>query len=168
MVRLRVAGLYFNQVVAMVGEGSWTVRQVMDRYIEQRAADQPMLSYETERRGVAAAEQEPTVLAISVMHLTAPSSLSGTARRPGLYRLQENELDGGSTVLAWQYYIVANDGKGITRSATLPGGIFTAFGKHDPQQNGVQEGDAVIWRQVAIRRAPVDPVIAAALPGITV
>jgi len=177
-VRLRIAGLYFNEIVNMPAGQTWTVREVMDAYIA--AGTGPELNYDVQLN-VAASPELASILTLSVTHKTPQiafkfidlvdgkltvrqevNSLSKKPRKGGLYRLQEIELDGGATVVAWQYYVVAENGAGVTRSATTANTGFKRFGNADPQQNGVRPNDAVIWRNVAIRRRPLEAV---AIPG---
>jgi hypothetical protein len=184
-VKLRIVGLYFSEIVQMDGEGPWTVRQVMDQYVNNTPAGRPKLAYEVQASADTADEND-SVLTISVDHrdpdtgntfdfnfvspnaaetgfaATPTTSLGGAKRRDGIYRLQETVLDGGSVVVAWQFYVVGNFGNGPTKSATDPRAPnagaktnFVPFGKLEPGQNEVVDGDVVIWRMVAIRRGPI-------------
>lgn len=188
-IRLRIAGLYFNEVVTMDGLEPFTVRDVMEQYKRLGGLGTPpgspdfvKLAYdvqqETDVDPKSGLIPTPSMLTISCKHPdpfvryksytfdpgsktytpNAPSdqTIGGKERKGGLYRLQETPLDGGSTIVAWQYYVQAMDGNGVNDSATPVGGPFTRFG----EAKLLNAGDLLTWRMVAIRRAPVDPIIA--------
>lgn len=87
-------------------------------------------------------------------------TLGGNTRPAGIYQLSEIAIPSG--VVAWQYYVYRNgksasqlrpsDGTGYS-PVKGDGGTFTGFDQFE-----LEDGDEVIWRQVAILREPNVPI----------
>lgn len=171
-VRLRVAGIYYDEKFnfASLPIGTFvipkrvppvppgpTIFDLLEAAHGSPGADKKDFIYVFERRG--------PVLSMTSLGVTHEKdivgSLGGKFRPAGTYQLTETAIPSG--VVAWQYYVYR---AGVSVSQLVPptvpptgyspakGGTgFTGF-----DQFVLQDGDEVIWRQVAILRGPNVPV----------
>lgn len=170
-IRLRVAGIYYDEkfdigalnntltLPRRVSPDSPTILELLEAAFSNPGTNKENFIYVFERRG--------TALSMTSLGVTHRNNLVGTlgnkARPAGIYQLTEIAIPSG--VVAWQYYVYRN---GISVSqlpnadAAMPvtgyspakgnGDGFTGF-----DQFLLQDGDEVIWRQVAILREPNQP-----------
>jgi hypothetical protein len=104
-----------------------------------------------------------SIISLGVTHTKDVNrSLGFKKRLMGNYQLTEIAIPCG--VVAWQYYVYKGD-TGISRSQYKPLTPTTAFSPPEvPDSNftpfdqfHLEDGDQVIWRQVAILRDPNGP-----------
>lgn len=172
-IRLRVAGIYYAEkfdinalgntltLPGRVSLGSPTILELLEAAFLNPGTNKENENfiYVFERRG--------TELSMTSLGVTHRNNLVGTlgnkARPAGIYQLTEIAIPSG--VVAWQYYVYRN---GISVSQ-LPNanGTMPVTGYSPAKGNGngftgfdqflLQDGDEVIWRQVAILREPNQP-----------
>ena len=170
-IRLRVAGIYYDEkfdigalgntltLPPRVSPGNPTILELLEAAFLNPGTNKENFIYVFERRG--------TELSMTSLGVTHRNNLVGTlgnkARPAGIYQLTEIAIPSG--VVAWQYYVYRN---GISVSQ-LPNadGTMPVTGYSPAKGNGngftgfdqflLQDGDEVIWRQVAILREPNQP-----------
>ncbi|MBC8151547.1 MAG: hypothetical protein H7Z72_01415 [Bacteroidetes bacterium] len=173
-IKLRIVGLYFNKTVSIEKKDGLTVRDVLDEYISLNPdlSKPGGLEYSRFPRNIPTGTD---FLKTFTYHfegdydfngnnvITEPSdgpSLGNIKRKEGIYTLSEDFEDSfaDKTVgLIWQYYVVApetKDGRGVVKSRTPESRKFNAFGDNTNPGYTLEDGDTIIWRLVAIVRAP--------------
>jgi hypothetical protein len=177
-VRLRIAGLYYDEkfdfaelstIVVPVLPGrpipaGPTILELMEAAFSRPGRNKEDFNYTFERRG----ERGLSMVSLGVTHRRPlVGTLGGNSRPAGRYELAEIAIPHG--IVAWQYYVYK---AGVSKSQldyepTDPTGYspakppkgdksgFTAF-----DQFPLEDGDEVIWRQVAILREPVRGAVA--------
>ena len=161
-IRLRIVGLYFNKLVTVPDtEDGVTIKDVIETYIQQSGgAYKPGgLDYYFEQIGTLSPKYDGTAapppgesLLGFIYNNPAPETLSGIKREGGIYSLFENYQDAIKVGLGWQSYVLEPSGK--NRTATEINGKFRFF-----NQTKVNDGETIVWRLVAICRAPNFPVV---------
>lgn len=169
-VRLRIAGIYYDETFDLDGvrvppfnipqrspTAKATIFELLEAAFNKPGKNKENFVYVFERRG-----DHLSITSLGVTHkknIVGP--LGGKFRPAGTYQLTEIGIPGG--VVAWQYYVYK---KGVSASqlkydpnkptgyspAKGNGGTFTGFDQFE-----LEDGDEVIWRQVAILREPNVP-----------
>jgi len=173
-VRLRVVGVFYDEILKIPGAGAKTVKDVLDFAV---AAAQGTFIYTAETRFDKAKGKVIHSLKAFEHVLDDPlkPSLGNRQRAPGRYVLGETveNIGGSSIVHAWQYYVLDMAGKAISNAVEGKGRYevsaaapavpldpmdpiakpgFTPF-----DQQKVPDGAEVIWRNVSIVRTPAAP-----------
>jgi hypothetical protein len=169
-IRLRVAGIYYDEkfdigalgntltLPRRVSPGNPTILELLEAAFSNPGANKENFIYVFERR--------ETALSMTSLGVTHKNNLVGTlgnkARPAGIYQLTEIAIPSG--VVAWQYYVYRN---GISVSQLPNAAAIPVTGYSPVKGNGagftgfdqflLQDGDEVIWRQVAILREPNRP-----------
>ncbi|MGL4419594.1 MAG: hypothetical protein ACRCZF_02920 [Gemmataceae bacterium] len=180
-VRLRVAGLYYDQnfplkdLIALVGTvkfpgyastGKPTILELMEAAYAKPGPNVKSFGYSLERRklsqGTYDGKDVLSVVSIAAEYEKSISpSLSGKTRLAGLYQLIELPIPNG--VVAWQYYVY-REGKSVSQYETTTNTGFSPAEANGPTPPGfeafdafeLKEQDEVIWRMVAIQRTPIE------------
>jgi hypothetical protein len=171
-IRLRVAGIYYDEKfeIGALGNtltvpgrvppsGSPTILELLEAAFSSPGTNKENFIYVFERRGKA--------LSMTSLGVTHKNELVGTLgnnnRRAGIYQLTEIAIPSG--VVAWQYYVYRN-GISVSQQPNSDS-IMPVTGYSPAKGNGsgftgfdqfvLEDGDEVIWRQVAILREPNQP-----------
>jgi hypothetical protein len=170
MIRLRVAGIYYDESFKLSdltqafsipdrvppASGLPTIFELLEAAYRNPGKAKESFTYVFERR-----ESHLSITSLGVRHKkNIVGTLGGNTRPAGIYQLSEIAIPSG--VVAWQYYVYRNgksesqlrpeDGTGYS-PVKGDGGTFTGF-----DQFTLEDGDEVIWRQVAILREPNVPI----------
>lgn len=170
MIRLRIAGIYYDELfdIKMLTpafsipdrvpptSGQPTIFELLEAAYRKPGKNKENFVYVFERRG-----EHLSITSLGVTHKkNIVGTLGGNTRAAGTYQLSEIAIPSG--VVAWQYYVYRG---GVSESQLSPGsgsgyspvkGNGSGFTGFD--QFTLQDGDEVIWRQVAILREPNVPV----------
>jgi hypothetical protein len=185
-VRLRIAGLYYDEkfdfadltpVPAFVIPGRElpvpppappappspanrkTIFELLEAAYRKPGKNKENFIYVFERRGPSL-----SLTSLGVTHKkNIVGTLGGQSRDAGTYQLTEIAIPSG--VVAWQSYVYRN-GRSVTQLKPATASPFTGFSPVKGNSKGftgfdqfiLQDGDEVIWRQVAILRGPNVPV----------
>lgn len=173
-VRLRIAGIYYDEKfnlgdltpipaitipdrVPPIGGGP-TIFELLEAAYRKPGKNKEGFVYVFERRG--------DFLSITSLGVTHKKDLVGSlgnkSRPAGTYQLTEIAIPSG--VVAWQYYVY-RDGISVSQLVPPAGGPVTGFSPAKGNGQGftgfdqfeLEDGDEVIWRQVAILRGPNVP-----------
>jgi hypothetical protein len=172
-VRLRIAGIYYDEkfefsalpdppAINIPGRNQLagkTIFELLEAAVNKPGKNKENFTYVFERR-----DDHLSITSLGVTHKKNLVGTLGNKSRPaGIYQLTETAIPSG--VVAWQYYVYRN---GISVSQLVPpvaGGTVTGYSP--AKGNGttftgfdqceLQDGDEVIWRQVAILRGPNVP-----------
>ena len=174
-IRLRIAGIYYDEKFELAdlkpipafelpgrrapGAGP-TIFELLEAAVRKPGVDKKNFIYVFERR-----EKRLSITSLGVTHeKQIVGTLGNRARDAGTYQLTEIAIPAG--VVAWQYYVYRG---GIAASQLVypppAGGTVTGFSPVRGNGQGftgfdqfeLQDGDEVIWRQVAILREPNVP-----------
>ncbi len=170
-IRLRVAGIYYDEKfeIGALGNtltlprrespGTPTILELLEAAFINPGTNKENFIYVFERRGT-----ELSMTSLGVTHKEKLVGTLGNNNRPaGIYQLTEIAIPSG--VVAWQYYVYRN---GISVSqqpnddGTMPMTGYSPAKGNDSGFTGfdqflLEDGDEVIWRQVAILREPNQP-----------
>lgn len=171
-VRLRIAGLYYDEFFSLdqlpgvpaidipfrTRPQNLTIFELLEAALRKPGKNKENFVYVFERR-----DEHLSITSLGVTHRKSiVGTLGNKSRAAGIYQLTETAIPGG--VVAWQYYVYRNgvSVSQLPRKTDAPvsgyspakgdGSGFTGFDQFE-----LQEGDEVIWRQVAILRGPNVP-----------
>jgi len=158
-VTLRVVGIFFNRTIKFEGGDQPKIKNLLEEARRQFPIEETNgFDYDATSGGV-----RPSSLIYFSHNFSGlydynadgsispgeGKTLSGKTRSPGLYKLQEQDIEGGG--LGWQSYIIRD---GQLASKTLVAGGFVYF-----SEQNILGGDEVIWRLVAIGKRRVLPLV---------
>lgn len=155
-VRLRIVGLFLKETVELSGPGPFTVKQVMDAYIDQTntfnenkpdADKRPQLSY-SEEVDASDGTVGPSFLdSLSVTHYAPFESATKRHYPKGLYTLDDPLFARNSNgIPVWQYYV-----RNIQAQPESSANGFVPFAR---AQFDMKTGWSIIWRCVVIVTSP--------------
>lgn len=171
-VRLRIAGIYYDEKFNFAEltpvpafaipdrvppSGDPTIFELLEAAFRKPGKNKDNFIYVFERR-----EMSLSITSLGVTHRKdLVGSLGNKTRPAGTYQLTETAFPSG--VVAWQYYVYRN---GISVSQLLSPPPLTGYSPAKGDGTGftgfdqfvLQDGDEVIWRQVAILRGPNVPI----------
>jgi len=164
-VRLRVVGVFYDEMVTVPDEGKVTIRHILDKAQE---TSQKTFRYRAELRYTDANKR---VLSLnSFTHkiseldpVRGNPSLGNRKREAGIYEIREtvDPINGNEIVHAWQYYVIRK-GKPVSNASQGTGPFDVSPARPAPAQagflafdkQGVEDGDEIVWRNVSIARGP--------------
>jgi hypothetical protein len=167
-IRLRVAGIFYDEkfklsdltpvpafaIPGRVAPGKKpTIFELMEAAFRNPGTNKEKFIYVFERRS-----RSLSMTSIGVTHKKQiKKSLGGNTYPAGKYQLTEFAFPSG--IVAWQYYVYR---KGVSVSQLVHPPPVTGYSPATGNSSGftgfdqfvLQDGDEVIWRQVAILREP--------------
>lgn len=161
-VTLRIVGLYFRKTVTIqdIPGKVVTIKDVIEAYIQQVGDSskpegldysfEPIQNVVPNYKEEAAPPRGESLLGFAYHNSVPQPTLSGVLREIGIYSLFENYQAHPKVGLAWQSYVL--DTNKQNRTATKIAEGFRYF-----NQTEVFDGETIVWRLVAICRAPNYP-----------
>lgn len=166
-VRLRIVGVFYDEMITVEKDGKVTVKDVLD---EAEKSSLETFRYRAEERY--SKRYAGRVLSLSSFThkiTTLDPSLGARKRAAGIYEIREtvDPINGNEIVHAWQYYVIsggkavsnASDGKdpfdvspASPKNSTISPKAVAGFTPFDRQE--VVNNDEIVWRNVSIARGP--------------
>jgi predicted RNA-binding protein len=166
-VRLRVVGVFFDKMITLSTKPDGvTIKDVLDEAQEKSGKT---FRYWAEQQYTEKKEYVLSLTSFANKIAELDPSLGGRKRAAGIYEIREtvDAVNGNEIVHAWQYYVIrkgklvsnAFGGEGDFEvspaspksvSSVPPAKVgFTPF-----NEQGVLDGDEIVWRNVSIARGP--------------